>query len=84
LTTKAEVKFAPRFLRGIRALDREAQARVLQGINVLKDNPRSGKPLRGEWQGVYSLRIGDYRVLYQIRGSDIILLVIGHRKHIYE
>jgi mRNA-degrading endonuclease RelE of RelBE toxin-antitoxin system len=31
--------------------------------------------LRGEWSGVYSLRIGGYRVLYQIRGNVQVNLV---------
>jgi mRNA interferase RelE/StbE len=49
----------------------------------LKTNPYAGKPLRGEWKGVYSLRVGEYRVLYQVKGEEVLLLVIGHRKHVY-
>ncbi|MBM5805768.1 MAG: type II toxin-antitoxin system RelE/ParE family toxin [Candidatus Verstraetearchaeota archaeon] len=79
-----EVKFTQRFLKGIQVLDREVQVRMLREINILKTNPRSGKPLRGEWKGVYSLRIGDYRALYQIKGNEVFLLVIGHRKRVYE
>jgi mRNA interferase RelE/StbE len=78
-----EVKFAPRFLKEIKALDREVQVRILREINILKTNPYVGKPLRGEWKGIYSLRIGDYRVLYQIRENVVFLLVVGHRKRIY-
>jgi len=83
LKTKFEVRFTPRFLKRIRALDREVQVRVLQEVNVLKTNPYAGKPLRGEWKGVYSLRVGDYRVLYEVKGNVIFLLVVGHRKHVY-
>jgi mRNA interferase RelE/StbE len=78
LKAKFEVRFTPRFLKRIKSLDREVQVRVLQEVNVLKTDPYTGKPLRGEWSGVYSLRIGDYRVLYQIRGNEVFLLVVGH------
>jgi mRNA interferase RelE/StbE len=83
LKAQFEVKFAPRFLKEIKALDREVQVRILREINILKTNPYVGKPLRGEWKGIYSLRIGDYRVLYQIRENVVFLLVVGHRKRIY-
>jgi len=84
LKAKFEIRFTPKFLKRIKALDKEAQVRVLHEIKILKTNPYTGKPLRGEWKGVYSLRIGNHRVLYQIKENYIVLLVVGHRKRIYE
>ena len=84
MKTKFEVRFTPRFLKRIKALDREVQVRILREINILKTNPYAGKPLRGEWKGVYSLRMGDYRVLYQIKGNKVFLLVVSHRKRVFE
>jgi len=84
LKTKFEVKFTPRFLRRIKALDKEIQVRIVREVDILKTNPYAGKPLRGEWKGAYSLRLGDYRILYQIKGNKVFLLVVGHRKRIYE
>lgn len=83
LKAKFEIRFTPRFLKEIKALDREVQVRILQGVHILNTNPYAGKPLRGEWKGVYSLRIGDYRILYQIRRNTVFLLVVGHRKRVY-
>jgi len=84
LKAKFEVRFTPRFLKGIKALDREVQVRLLREVNILKTNPYAGKPLHGELRGVYSLRMGDYRILYQIKRNEIFLLVVGHRKRVYE
>jgi mRNA-degrading endonuclease RelE of RelBE toxin-antitoxin system len=39
--------------------------------------------LRGEWKSVYSLRIGEYRVLYLIQEERVILATVGHRRRIY-
>jgi len=83
LKAKFEIQFTPRFLKNIKALDKEVQVRILREINILKTNPYAGKPLRGEWKGIYSLRIGDYRVLYQIKKNEVFLLVVGHRKRVY-
>ena len=81
---KFEVRSTPIFLKRIKVLDVEAQVRIIHEINILKRDPYAGKPLRGQWKGVYSLRIGDYRVLYQIRGEIILLLALGHRKRVYK
>lgn len=83
MKAKFEIRFTERFLKNIKALDRKAQARIIREVNILKTNPYVGKPLRGEWKGVYSLRIGDYRVLYQIKKNEVFLLVVGHRKRVY-
>ena len=84
MKTRFRIGFAPSFQRRIRALDREVQIRILRGVDILKTNPYAGKPLRGEMRGVYSLRIGDYRILYNIKGNEVSLLLVGHRKRIYE
>jgi len=78
------VGFTPSFQRKIRALDREVQIRILREVDILKTNPNAGKPIRGEMKGVYSLRMEDYRILYNIKGNEIFLLLVSHRKHIYK
>jgi len=42
-----------------------------------------GQPLRQSLKGHRKLRIGNYRVIYRIKGSEIIILKIGHRKEVY-
>ncbi len=34
--------------------------------------------------GTYRFRIGDYRVIFDIYGEDIVILRIGHRRSIYK
>jgi len=42
--------------------------------------------LRHELQGYWKLRVGDYRVIYEVQGSRMVVLVVtvGHRRHVYE
>ena len=83
MKTKFKLRFTPSFLKRIKALDRKFQVQILKEVNILKTTLYAGKPLHGEWKGIYSLRIGEYRILYQIKGNQIILLVAGHRKRVY-
>ena len=51
------------------------------------ENPRiHGKGLLGNKSGQWRYRIGDYRAICEIRDEEVIILVleVGHRKHIYE
>ena len=78
-----KLELTPRFERRFRSLDRQTQIRILRELQVLTGNPHAGKKLRGEWKDIYSLRIGDYRVLYMVAEGKVILLTVGHRKRVY-
>ncbi|MBI4057652.1 MAG: type II toxin-antitoxin system RelE/ParE family toxin [Elusimicrobia bacterium] len=43
-----------------------------------------GKPLRGELQSLWSLRVGDYRVVYRIDREEVKIIQIAHRRDAYE
>jgi mRNA interferase RelE/StbE len=51
--------------------------------NEITKNIYAGKPLKGGLEGLYSLRIGDYRVVYQIVSDGVLIVAIRHRKDIY-
>ena len=50
--------------------------------NILKNNI---KALKGEYKGKFRLRIHQYRVIFQVKDEELIIIVvrIGHRKDIY-
>lgn len=43
-----------------------------------------GKPLRKSLAGFRKLRVGDYRVIFEIDVNRVIVWTIGHRRDIYE
>lgn len=43
-----------------------------------------GQPLRHSLKGHRKLRVGNYRIIYRVKGKEIIVLKIGHRREIYE
>ena len=65
--------------------DRSLLKRVLNKIEFLAAHPLEGKPLVGNHKGEYSLRLGNYRIVYELDSQKHILyiLTIKHRKHAY-
>ena len=51
---------------------------------ALRSEGLSGKPLGGEFTGLYRLRIKDYRVIYARTTDGYLVLRIGHRREVYE
>ena len=52
----------------------------------IAENPhRTGKPLTGELEGLWSARRGDYRIIYTIVEEDRVVMIhrIQHRRHVY-
>lgn len=43
-----------------------------------------GTRLKGSLKGYWKLRVGDYRVVFKIVGSEVWILTILHRKAVYE
>ena len=67
--------------------DRALMVRIDRALLSLTDNPTppKSKHLVGEVANLYRLRVGDYRIIYQLDGGKPILLVVhvGHRKEVY-
>ena len=62
----------------------QESTRIMDKIEtVLGDNPDKGEPLRGNYKGMFKLRVGDYRVVYSKTKNGVLILRIRHRKHVY-
>ncbi len=70
--------------RDLKGLDKAAAKRILDAIDSeLSENPEAGKPLTGRFKGLYSYRVGDYRVIYSRTEDCVLILRIGHRSTVY-
>jgi mRNA interferase RelE/StbE len=64
--------------------DRSAATRIRFEIGQLGAGLVTGKPLTGNLRGVFSLRVGAYRVIYKPLGTNQIEIAeIGHRREVY-
>ena len=72
--------------REMRRLDAGAARRVDAAILELADNPRPAGYLKlsGPFD-LWRIRVGDYRVIYEIRDRQLTVLIVGvaHRREAY-
>jgi len=75
----------PKAVKAIQKIDEPMNSRIKEKLRELRDRPeRAGKPLK--YSDFSSLRIGDYRVIYEINRDKklVVILFIGHRKKVYD
>lgn len=81
------VEFTAAAARQVKKLPRPARDRVLDAIDDLQDDPRphGAKKLAGE-QRAWRVRVGDYRVIYDVLDSELVVTVVraGHRREVYD
>ena len=89
-TSKQKVNYrievTPRFDREFLKLPKSARLRISIKIDELKTTPYSNKALHGDMAGLFSLRVGDYRVIYSINETmkRVFLLSAKHRRRAYD
>jgi mRNA interferase RelE/StbE len=73
--------------RELANLDRKVARRITARINWLADNWHDLKPeaLSGDLVGLFKLRVGDYRIIYEVLEAEGVLVIhaIGHRRDVY-
>jgi mRNA interferase RelE/StbE len=85
---KYDFDFRPAARRQLRALPQAAAMAILSALTPLGEDPRrldAGiKKLSGP-DDLYRLRVGVYRIVYQVRDSELTILVVhlGHRRDVY-
>jgi mRNA interferase RelE/StbE len=83
------VTYAISILRGaqktLNALIVPEQERIIAAIRKLASNPRPSGVKKLAGREAWRIRVGDYRVIYEINDNELTVLVIdvGHRREIY-
>jgi mRNA interferase RelE/StbE len=82
------IEFAKEAASDLEALHkayRRLFTRIIAKIESLCKSPMEGKPLVGNHKGEYSLRVGSYRIVYELDAIKhfVYILTVKHRKHAY-
>ena len=82
-----EAKIAAAGLRHLDRLPEKVRQAALETIfGSIVENPyRAGKPLGDELEGLRSARRGGYRIVYEIREDEAVVVIhrIQHRRYVY-
>ncbi len=81
----SRVELARRARRDIIELDRPVSDAVVEALGLLEREPEAGHVLRGRLRGLRSLRVGTYRIIYQLDDHEpmVHVLVVRHRSVAY-
>jgi mRNA interferase RelE/StbE len=80
---KYDIQFKPKAVRDIGDLPSRIQARVLARIEEMSNDLKGDIKRLTNFTPEYRLRIGDYRVLFEIEEETIIIYRIRHRREAY-
>lgn len=83
------IQYMPPAAKALRKMDKAVAVRIFEKIEALATAPYESagvKALAGSLKGLYRLRVGDYRVLYEINNDTVCIIVldIDNRKDIYK
>ena len=68
----------------VRNLHPILKRRIRAALSDLLSDPTCGKPLKGELEGYWTLRVGRHRIVYRPDADGLEIVAIGPRRTIYE
>lgn len=79
------IEYKPKALKDLNKLDKQTVSRIRKEIQKLDNTPMQGdiKALHGELKGLYRLRIGNYRVIFEVNNNTVTILNVFDRKQAY-
>ena len=79
-----ELVYTRRAGKDIEKLDAATQRRIKRKLEKFKLSPfQYGERLSTTELGSYRFRVGDYRVIFDVDGANLVILRVGHRREIY-
>ena len=66
-------------------LPKKEQIKILKKTSVLRNNPLSGKKLKGEFKGLFSFKFWPYRIIYYLDWNKkaVFIVTVRHRQSAY-
>ena len=71
--------------RDLAQIARQDRERIVYAIDRLAEQPHAGHSLKGDLRGLRRIRVGDYRVIYELLDNELVVLVVrvAHRREAY-
>lgn len=71
-------------LKDLRLLPKDIRGRAALSILELATSPfpQGVEKLKG-YERMYRIKVGDYRIVYEVTGEDLVIIAANHRKTVY-
>ena len=82
----ASVKWSTDALQDLEKIDQIIARRIIEKVMWFESHFTDVVPeqLHRELKGLYKLRVGDFRLVYSIRPTMIVIEAVGHRREVYK
>ena len=79
-----KLEYRPQAVKQLKKLPKTEIKKVIRKLELLAADKEAGKQLKGELDGLYSLRAWPYRIIYEIKSSSILIYSVAHRLGVYK
>ncbi len=79
-----EVELKPQAIRDLASLPRNLSQRVIAKVERMRNGLVGDIKRLTNFTPEYRLRVGDYRVLFEVEGSQIVVYRVLHRREAYD
>ncbi|AFZ25002.1 cytotoxic translational repressor of toxin-antitoxin stability system [Cylindrospermum stagnale PCC 7417] len=79
-----QIEFKPKAIKDLAQLTVNVRQRIITKIEAMQDDLQGDVKRLTNFTPEYRLRVGDYRVLFELEEQTIIIYVIKHRSKAYE
>lgn len=79
------IEISRRAAKAVTSLEKPIRRKILAAIDGLSGNPGPAGCKKMAGQEAWRIRVGDYRVIYEIHDQVLLVIVVdtGHRRDIY-
>ena len=78
-----KIRFKPRALKDGKKIPKPQLVRIFEKIKELENDLSGDVKQLTDFYPEYRLRVGNYRILFEIEGSHVVIYRIRHRKDVY-
>ncbi len=83
ISMKYSIEFKKIAVKDLKKINRKDSSRMMTKIKEMGEGLKSNIKKLTNYSPEYRLRVGDYRVLFELVGNKIIIYRIKHRQNIY-
>ena len=81
---KYQVELKPKAIKELKCVPKEDGKRVVEKLKLLENNLQGDVKRLTNYTPEYRMRVGDWRVLFEVEGEKIVVYRIRHRKEAYK
>jgi len=78
-----EIEFKPRAIKDLQSIPKLMVERIIEKVEALRNDLAGDVKRLTNFSPEYRLRVGDYRVLFEVEASKVIIYRVKHRSDAY-